>query len=76
MIQIRSMKPEDVETCGTICYAAFKGIAERHNFRPDFPSPEAAIELTRGLLANPGVFNVVAESGHQPRGCYLPSVGY
>ena len=56
------MQPEDVETCGRICYEAFTGIAERHNFRKDFPSPEFAIELMRNLLANPGVFNVVAES--------------
>ena len=59
------MQPEDVETCGRICYEAFTGIAERHNFRKDFPSPEMAVELMRNMLANPGVFNVVAESeGH------------
>ncbi|MCA1578020.1 MAG: GNAT family N-acetyltransferase [Acidobacteria bacterium] len=64
-IQIRPMQPEDVETCGRICYEAFKGIAERHNFRKDFPSPELAIGLTQHLLADPGVFNVVAESEGQ-----------
>lgn len=61
-IQLRSMRPEDVEPCGRICYEAFRGIAEKHNFRKDFPVPEAAIELMRMLLENPGAFNVVAES--------------
>jgi GNAT superfamily N-acetyltransferase len=61
-IQLRSMRPEDVEICGRICYEAFKGIAERHNFRKDFPTLEMAIWLMGSLLENPGVFNVVAES--------------
>ena len=56
------MRPEDVEICGRICYEAFKGIAEAHNFRKDFPSLEMAIWLMGSLLENPGVFNVVAES--------------
>ncbi len=64
-IQIRPMRPEEVETCGGICYEAFKGIAERHNFRKDFPSPEMAIGLMQHLLADASVFNVVAESEGQ-----------
>lgn len=64
-IQLRPMRPEDVEICGRICYEAFEGIAEKHNFRKDFPSREMAIWLMGSLLENPGVFNVVAESeGH------------
>lgn len=64
-IQLRSMTPDDVEPCGRICYEAFKGIADRHNFRRDFPVPEAAIELMQMLVARPDVFNVVAESDGQ-----------
>ncbi|HKG47885.1 MAG TPA: GNAT family N-acetyltransferase [Pyrinomonadaceae bacterium] len=60
-IKIRPMKVEDVETCGRICYEAFKNIAERHNFRLDFPTAEAAIEITRTFLDSPESFNVVAE---------------
>ena len=59
------MRPEDVEPCGRICYEAFKGISEKHNFRPDFPAPEPSIDLMRMLLARPDVFNVVAESDGQ-----------
>jgi hypothetical protein len=43
------MKQEDVETCGRICYEAFKSISERHNFPPDFPSPEVAAGLLSQL---------------------------
>ncbi len=55
------MTQEDVERCGSICHAAFKDIADRHAFRPDFPAPEAAIQLMHTLCTNPDVFSVVAE---------------
>ena len=55
------MRPEDVEVCGRICFDAFKDIAERHNFRPDFPTPERAIQLMQMLVENVDVFSVVAE---------------
>ena len=64
-IRIRPMSEGDVERCGGICYAAFKGVAEGHGFRPDFPSPERAIQLMHALLANPDVFNVIAEQDGQ-----------
>ena len=60
-IRIRPMRQEDVERCGQICHAAFKDIAERHGFRPDFPGPEAAIQLMQTLCVNPDVYSVVAE---------------
>jgi GNAT superfamily N-acetyltransferase len=56
------MGPEDIEPCGRICYEAFKGIAEKHNFPPDFPSAEFATGLIGWLFSSPGAFNVVAES--------------
>ena len=59
--QIRSMKQEDVDACGRICYEAFKTIAERHNFPPDFPSPEVAAGLLSQLLSRDDVYSVVAE---------------
>jgi len=55
------MRQEDVERCGRICHAAFTDIAVKHNFRPDFPTPESAIQLTQGFFASPDVFSVVAE---------------
>jgi ribosomal protein S18 acetylase RimI-like enzyme len=61
-IQLRPMRAEDVEKCGTICYEAFKGISATHNFPKDFPTPEAAIDFTAAFLHSPHVFNVVAEN--------------
>jgi len=60
-LQQREMRQEDVEACGKICFHAFKQIAEAHNFPPDFPNEQAAIELTQLLLDSPNVFNVVIE---------------
>jgi predicted N-acetyltransferase YhbS len=60
-LTLRVGNTEDAPHCGAICYEAFKTIAEQHNFPPDFPAPEAAVGLLRGLLANPGFYAVVAE---------------
>ena len=59
---LRPGRPEDANTCGVICYEAFKAIAAQHNFPPDFPSPEAAVNLLRMLLSHPGFYAVVAEA--------------
>jgi predicted N-acetyltransferase YhbS len=60
---IRPARPEDAEDCGRIIYEAFKGINERHGFRPDFPSVAAATQFARHFIGDPAVFGVVAESG-------------
>ncbi len=57
----RTAKPEDAEACGQICYQAFTKISEHHNFPPDWPSPEVAIEFLTALLSHPGFYGVVAE---------------
>ncbi len=61
-IHIRSMRQEDIEICGLICYQAFKTSAECHNFRPDQPSLEFSIQLVQSSFANPQIFSIVAES--------------
>jgi predicted N-acetyltransferase YhbS len=61
-VRIRPAGPEDAEACGRIIYEAFKGIAGRHNFRPDFPSADAATQLAHLFINDPAVFGVVAES--------------
>lgn len=58
---LRAGKPEDAETCGSICYEAFSVISEQHNFPRDFPAPEAAVGLLSELLARPDAYSVVAE---------------
>ncbi len=62
-VKIRPARPEDTDACGRIIYEAFKGIAERHSFRPDFPSADAAAQLAHHFINDPAVFGVVAESG-------------
>src|SRR5262249_2747341 len=59
--RLRQGTIEDAKTCGPICYAAFKAIADQHNFPSDFPSPEIATTLLSELLAHPNVYGVVAE---------------
>lgn len=59
---LRRGLPADAEACGRICYDAFRAIAERHGFPPDFPSPADAVAIVGRLLAHPGFHAIVAES--------------
>ena len=61
-LTLRAGRAEDAETCGSICYEAFKAIADQHNFPPDFPSSEVAGGLITSLLSRSGeIYSVVAE---------------
>jgi predicted N-acetyltransferase YhbS len=60
-LTLRPGRPEDATLCGTICYEAFKTIAEQHNFPTNYASPQVAIERMVTRLAQPGVYAVVAE---------------
>lgn len=60
-VKLREGRPDDAQACGRIVYEAFKTIAEEHNFPPDFPNPELAIEVVSFLLRQPGYHRVVAE---------------
>ena len=64
-LTLRPGSPADAERCGTICYEAFKAIADRHGFPPDFPSPEAAVASTERRLSHAGYYGVVAELGNR-----------
>src|SRR4026208_2486548 len=55
----------DATACGTICYEAFKAIAQQHNFPPDIPSAEFAIGLLSRVLSRTDVYSVVAEMDHR-----------
>jgi GNAT superfamily N-acetyltransferase len=62
---LRSVTPADAVPAGRICHTAFKTIAERHSFAPDFPDAWTAIGLMEHLIARDDVYGVVAESaGH------------
>lgn len=60
-VTIRPAEPADAARCGEILYGAFRALADRHNFAPDFPSVEVASGLLSMLLANPGFHGIVAE---------------
>ena len=61
-LTLRAGRAEDAEDCGSICYEAFKAIADGHNFPPDFPSSEFAVGLLTSLLSREDVYSVVAEA--------------
>jgi predicted N-acetyltransferase YhbS len=65
---LRSANPSDAARAGRICYEAFKAIAERHGFPPDFPSPEVAAQLMQELVARPDVYAVIAEQDGEVAG--------
>ena len=58
---LRPASHGDAAVAGAICYTAFKTIAERHAFPPDFPNPETAVGLMGYMLSRPDVHGVVAE---------------
>src|SRR5215211_7022828 len=59
-LRLRVGESEDAEICGSICYEAFKVIAEEHNFPPDH-SPEMASGLITSLLSRGDIYSVVAD---------------
>lgn len=60
-VVLRAGRPDDAETCGQICYQAFKTISDQHNFPPDFPDAGAAVGLMTFLLSRGDIYSVVAE---------------
>jgi GNAT superfamily N-acetyltransferase len=60
-LKLRPGAPDDAGATGRICYDAFASIAAAHSFPCDFPSAEVAQLLLGVLLANPGIYSVVAE---------------
>ncbi len=60
-VKLREARPEDAESCGRICYEAFRTINAEHNFPPDIPSPEMGIGILSMMIGHPGFHVVVAE---------------
>lgn len=60
--------PEHVEELGRICFEAFKGVHDRHNFPRDFPTQELAVNVI-GLFVNRGdIYGVAALVDGRPAG--------
>src|ERR1700687_4896182 len=58
---IRSATREDADVCGEICYRAFCGIADQHNFPHEFPALEVAKSVVATMISKPGYYGIVAE---------------
>jgi predicted N-acetyltransferase YhbS len=72
---IRLATPSDADACGRIIHEAFKGIAERHGFAPDFPTAESAARLAQAFIAHPAIYGVVAEEDGRVVGSNFLSEG-
>jgi predicted N-acetyltransferase YhbS len=59
--RIRAGSSADAATLGAICHAAFKSIADQHDFPPDFPNRDVAAGLFEHLMSRADVYGVVAE---------------
>ena len=70
-IVLRRASADDSAPCGRICYEAFKSLADRHGFPPDFPSPETATGLLSMLIGHDGVYSIVATTDGTPVGSNL-----
>lgn len=62
---LRVAAAADAAAAGLICHVAFKAIAERHGFPPDFPDAETAIGLMEHVLSRRDVHGVVAEEARR-----------
>jgi GNAT superfamily N-acetyltransferase len=60
-VALRPITGSDADDCARIIYHAFKALAGRHGFPPDFPSIEAATQLARSFIAHPAIYGVAAE---------------
>jgi GNAT superfamily N-acetyltransferase len=60
-LAIRRATPADAAVCGRICFEAFAALAKSHNFPPDLPAPEFAIQVLSMMFSYPSFFCVVAE---------------
>jgi predicted N-acetyltransferase YhbS len=58
---IRPAAPDDLAAVAPVLYSAFKSVSDRHNFPPDFDSPEDAHGVASLLLNHPKFYGVIAE---------------
>ena len=61
-IVIRAIEAADGDECARIVYEAFGGLHDYHRFPRDFPTLEAAGQLTNNFIAHPAIWGVVAEA--------------
>jgi len=59
-ISLRPGRAEEAAELGRICYDAFTTISKKHNFPPDFPSPEVTTGFMSMMFSQPDIYSVVA----------------
>ncbi len=67
-LELVPAKPEHVPELGRICYEAFKDIADRHHFPPDFPSAAFARMIMAMLIQREDEYSVTAMMDGQVAG--------
>jgi GNAT superfamily N-acetyltransferase len=60
---LRTARPDDLEALAKVCYRAFRDVAERHGFPPDFDSVESARAAFASFLTHPLTYGVAVEKG-------------
>jgi len=60
-VQLREVRPDDVDECARIVFEAFGAIHDHHRFPRDFPTPETATAMMSAWIPHPQVWGVVAE---------------
>jgi predicted N-acetyltransferase YhbS len=64
-IELRAIDPADGDECARIVYEAFASIHDHHRFARDFPTLEAAGQLTSAFISHPSIWGIVAERDDQ-----------
>ncbi len=59
-VQLVTAERHHVPELGRICYEAFKDVADRHGFSPDFPSVQVARTVIGGLVERKDFYGVAA----------------
>src|SRR5690242_11904667 len=59
-VQLVAAERQHVGELGRICYEAFKDIADRHGFAPDFPSVQVARSVIGTLVERKDFYGVAA----------------
>jgi GNAT superfamily N-acetyltransferase len=67
-VELISPTPEHVPELGRICYEAFKDIADRHHFPPDFPSAGIGRAVISMMIQNEDVYGVAAVNNGEVAG--------
>jgi GNAT superfamily N-acetyltransferase len=60
-VELRPIEPADGDECARIVYEAFGGLHDHYRFPRDFPTLEAAVQLTSTFIEHPLIWGVVAE---------------